>query len=531
MRARTIMVQGTGSSVGKSLMATALCRIFRQDGYSVAPFKAQNMSLNSFVTPDGAEIGRSQAVQADAAGVEPTADMNPVLLKPEVDYRSQIVVMGRPAGRLESKRFNQRKEGLWEVVAGALDRLRTRFDVVVIEGAGSPAEINLRRGDIVNMEVALHTRSPVLLVGDIDKGGVFASVYGTVMLLCAEERDLIQGVLINKFRGDLSILKPGLGMLEELIGVPVLGVVPYFSDIYVPEEDSPATRNTLRSVSGAVIDVAVIALPHISNFDDFDPLDREPGVGLRYVRSTDQLGRPDMVIIPGTKTTVADLAYLRDNGMADRLVQLVKDGVAVVGICGGYQMLGCDILDLERVESECGRVPGLGFLPVTTRFAPQKETHRVSGFVTADRGLLDGSRGLAFEGYEIHMGSTTPAEGQDSVRSEGTSGCESANPFQLLKRSGRQVDVDDGYLSADGWVIGTYIHGLFRNTQLRRNLVRALAKRKHVRLPPPEDDLSQDSEYDRLADLVRDNLDMDSIYRLVGLPHHRCDTNTLASRR
>ena len=271
------MVQGTGSSVGKSLLATALCRIFRQDGYSVAPFKAQNMSLNSYVTPDGAEIGRAQVVQAEAAEVLPTADMNPILLKPEADYRSQLVVMGRPKGVMESTAFTQRRKGLWRVVADALDRLRSDFDVVVIEGAGSPAEINLRRGDIVNMEVALHARAPVLLVGDIDKGGVFASVYGTIMLIAPDERKLVQGVVVNKFRGDLSVLKPGLRRLEELTGVPVVGVVPYFSDIYIPEEDSPAAQNSLKVSPASVVDVAVLALPRIANFDDFDPFKREQG--------------------------------------------------------------------------------------------------------------------------------------------------------------------------------------------------------------------------------------------------------------
>ena len=346
------MVQGTGSSVGKSLLATALCRIFRREGYRVAPFKAQNMSLNSFVTHDGAEIGRAQAVQAEAARVLPTADMNPILLKPEADYRSQLVVMGRPGGVIESRFFNRRKDGLWEVVTAALDRLRSEFDLVVIEGAGSPAEINLRQGDIVNMEVALHAGSPVLLVGDIDKGGVFASLFGTVFLLAPEERGLVKGVIINKFRGDESILKPGLRQLEELTSVPVLGVLPYFTDLYIPEEDSPATHNTLdRPSEASLIDVAVLALPHIANFDDFDPLKREEAVGVRYVRSRDELGSPDLVIIPGTKTTVPDLQHLTASGIADRLLTLTRQGTAVIGICGGYQMLGQRLLDPGGVES------------------------------------------------------------------------------------------------------------------------------------------------------------------------------------
>ena len=332
MSAKTIMVQGTGSSVGKSLLATALCRIFRQDGYRAAPFKAQNMSLNSSVTPEGAEIGRAQAVQAEAAGVAPTVDMNPVLLKPEVDYRSQLIVMGKPEGHIESRRFNNRKNSLWEVVSGALDRLRSQFEVVVIEGAGSPAEINLRHGDIVNMKVALYADAPVLLVGDISLGGVFASLYGTTELLAPEEKKLVAGTIVNKFRGDASLLEPGLRELEELTGVPVLGVVPYFHDIDIPEEDSPADRSR-GSNGNTVLKIAVVALPHISNFDDFDPLARERGVEVRFVREPDELIEPDLIVVPGTKTTVADLAHLRDTGIADRLTALARAGIPVIGVC------------------------------------------------------------------------------------------------------------------------------------------------------------------------------------------------------
>ena len=497
------MVQGTGSSVGKSLLATGLCRIFRQDGYSVAPFKAQNMSLNSFVTTDGAEIGRAQAVQAQAAGVLPTADMNPVLLKPEADYRSQLIVMGRPAGHIDSKRFNEPKPGLWEAVTGALDRLRAEFDMVVIEGAGSPAEINLRRGDIVNMEVALYARSPVLLVGDIDKGGVFASLYGTMMLIAPEERELVAGSVISKFRGDVSILRPGLRDLEELTGAPVLGIVPYFHDIYVPEEDSPGGRSTVRP-DGALLDIAVIALPHISNFDDFDPLDQEPGVGLRYVRTTRDLGRPDMVIIPGTKTTITDLGTLRESGLAEAVLSLARDGASVVGICGGFQMLGRAVYDPEGVESRRGEVAGLGLLPVVTRFDSHKETHQVSGRVAADRGLVDGARGLEFEGYEIHMGSS---EAQDAGPA----------PFELSRRAGGQAAKGDGAISADGWTLGTYVHGLFHNAELRRRILGNLAERKGVVLPRSDAPFSQSAEYDKLAELLRESLDMDAVRRTAGL--------------
>ena len=508
MTAKTLMVQGTGSSVGKSLLVTALCRIFRQDGHSVAPFKAQNMSLNSYVTLDGAEIGRAQVVQAEAAGVLPTADMNPVLLKPEADHRSQLIVMGKPAGTLESRVFNQKKEGLWDAVSGALDRLRAEFDVVVIEGAGSPAEINLRQGDIVNMEVALYANAPVLLIGDIDKGGVFASIYGTILLLAQNERELVRGVIINKFRGDISILEPGLRQLEALTDVPVLGVVPYFRDIYIPEEDSPASRN-ITEYSGVppLIDIAVLALPHISNFDDFDPLSREEGVGVRYVRTEDELGSPDLIIVPGTKTTVADLKYLRETGLADRLKSIDAGKTAIIGICGGYQMLGRWIIDSERVESDEEKTPGLGLLPVVTRFASHKQTHQVSGWVAADHGLLEGAAGLPLGGYEIHMGATI-----------GDPGATTETPFRLRRSDGKH-EAGDGTISIDGWVMGTYVHGIFHSTELRRSILNKIAARRGVSLQFKEDAFSQSREYDKLADLVRSSLDMDAIYKIVGLPH------------
>jgi adenosylcobyric acid synthase len=502
------MVQGTGSSVGKSVMVSALCRIFLQDGYSVAPFKAQNMSLNSSVTPDGAEIGRAQTVQAEAAGVLPTVDMNPVLLKPEVAYRSQLVVMGKPAGSLESRDFMRRKDRLWDVVAGALDRLRNEYDVVVVEGAGSPAEINLRKGDIVNMEVALHADAPVLLLGDIDKGGVFASLYGTVLLLSSEERALVKGTVINKFRGDVSVLQPGLRELERLTKVPVLGVVPYFRDIDIPEEDSPSGESMELSAF-AVVDVAVLALPHIANFDDFDPLKRDAGVGLRYVRSLDQLGDPDLVIVPGSKTTVADLRHLRATGIADRLIELADSGTCVIGICGGYQMLGELILDPDGVESDVERTRGLGLLPEVTRFTPEKQTHRVSGYVSEGRGLLKGVTDVSFDGYEIHMGVSAVENSPGEYRA--------TSPFRLVRRSGLEVDAPDGSLAGDGWVMGTYVHGLFHNTELRRGIVSQVAAKKGAALEFADDAFSQSEQYEKLADLVRRHLNMEDLRRIVGL--------------
>ncbi len=503
------MVQGTGSSVGKSLVTTALCRIFSQDGYRVAPFKAQNMSLNAGVTPDGLEMGRAQVVQAEAAGIAPSVDMNPVLLKPEADDRSQLVVMGRPTGVLDSVDYPSRKARLWDVVTSALDRLRSHYDIVVVEGAGSPAEINLRQGDIVNMEVALYARAPVLLVGDIDKGGVFASLYGTVMLLDQADRSMIGGLVINKFRGDISLLEPGLGQIEELTGLPVLGVIPYCQEIYIPEEDAvqAARMEGASGKSTGLLDVAVVALPHISNFDDFDPIARELDVTLRYARGADELGTPDLVIIPGTKTTVEDLRSLRESGMAQAVSRLVRTGTAAMGICGGYQMMGAVISDPLGVESNITSEPGLGLLDVQTRFAMEKTTTRVTAEVTFDAGLLEGAGGLRFDAYEIHMGDTRPNE---------ASGGDGVNPAVLVGGASTNERVI-GLASVDGWVLGTCTHGFFADTRIRRLVLGNVARRKGVELQFDEDTFSQSREFDKLAALVRRSLDMGRIGAMLGI--------------
>ena len=502
------MVQGTASHVGKSVLVTALCRIFRQDGYRVAPFKAQNMSNNSFVTPDGGELGRAQAVQAEACGVEPTVEMNPILLKPEADHSSQVVLLGRPAGRASAEYFATAKPMLWQAVAQSLDTLRTQYDVVVVEGAGSPAEINLKQNEIVNMRVALHSGAPVLLVGDIDRGGVFASLVGTMEILDPQERDAVSAFIINKFRGDVSLLEPGLVWLEERTAKPVLGVVPYYKDIEIAEEDSVSLeeRQQLKSQTGYALDIAVLGLPHISNFDDFDPLKREPGVRLRYVENRDSLGEPDLIILPGTKTTVADLWWLRERGFAESIRQQAAAGTPVIGICGGFQMMGRRILDPHGVESPDPEAEGLGLLPVDTVFEPVKETHRVRGVVSATPGLLARAANAAIEGYEIHMGSSTPV---GSV----------AQPFRISRASGQSAS-DDGAIAANGRALGTYVHGLFNSYSLRRALLEQLAEWKGVELPPPSDtggQLSRDSEYDKLAQTVRDSLDMEHLYRITGL--------------
>ncbi|HEU4321950.1 MAG TPA: cobyric acid synthase [Roseiflexaceae bacterium] len=501
MPARVIMVQGTMSSVGKSLLVAALCRIFRQDGQRVAPFKAQNMALNSFVTADGLEIGRAQAMQAEAAGVDVTVEMNPVLLKPEADSISQIVVLGRPWQRLRAREYWARRSELWSVVTGALDALRERFDLVVIEGAGSPAELNLKRGDLVNMAVARYAGAPVLLVGDIDRGGVFAQLLGTLDLLEPEERALVRGLVVNKFRGDLALFQDGVAILEARGGVPVLGVVPFVRDLRVADEDSVALdAPAAPPAPGQTLEIAVLRLPRISNFDDFDPLRAEPDVALRFVDRPEDLGAPDLLIIPGTKTTVADLAWLRERGLAERAVALARAGTPLLGICGGYQMLGERICDPQGVESDAPVVPGLGLLPVETVFAAEKQTVRARGAVCADRGLFAGCAGLPLVGYEIHMGRSTPS-----------------GPAAPLLHLSSPADARDGALSPDGWVAGAYLHGLFDNDALRHRLLANLAARRG--LPPRNASARHDraAAYDRLADAVRSSLDMQALRRIAGL--------------
>ena len=524
MPGKVLMVQGTASHVGKSVLVSALCRIFRQDGLRVAPFKAQNMSNNSYVTPDGGEIGRAQAVQAEAAGVEARVEMNPVLLKPEADHRSQVVLLGRPQLSARSLDYVELKSRLWDSVRRSLDTLRNEYDVVVIEGAGSPAEINLKASEIVNMRVALYAGAPVLLCADIDRGGVFASVVGTLELLDPPERDAIKGVVINKFRGDPGLLTDGLRWLEERTGTPVVGVVNHFRDIHIPEEDSVALDLPGRTPGGRVLDIAVIQVPHISNFDDFEPLARENGVSLRYVNSPRQLARPDLVVLPGTKTTIPDLAWMDERGLSKAVTEAYRDGTAVIGICGGYQMLGAKLYDPEMVESPRTEMPGLGILPLTTRFGGSKETHRVQGRIYGNEGLLAGAKGLSIRGYEIHMGRTSgggpdPAFNSASSPDPGFH-IEDMPAFHIEDRAGVGADPSnsfDGVLDQSGWVMGTYIHGLFHNGGLRQALLQALARRKGVSLPLSPEDLALDLEYDKLADWVRGSLRMDLVYRMAGL--------------
>jgi len=500
MPAKTLMIQGTASTVGKSILVAALCRIFKQDGLGVAPFKAQNMALNSFVTKEGGEIGRAQAVQAEAAGVEPSVDMNPVLLKPEADARSQVIVRGKVAKTISAGDYYLYTPSLLKTVEDSLNRLRSAYDVVIIEGAGSPAEINLRQREIVNMRVARMARAPVLLVGDIDRGGVFASLVGTLELLEEEERRHIKGLIINKFRGDLKLLQPGLELLEERTSRPVLGVVPYFRDIVIAQEDSVYLDERAESPLSADLDIAIMRLSHISNYDDFDPLEEE-GCRVRYVASLAEMGMPDLIIIPGTKITIRDLLYLWRSGLAETIVQQARNGTAVIGICGGYQMLGRSVHDPGGTESSESAALGLGLLDMVTTFAPEKSTTQVRGRVAADRGILKGMKGQEVVGYEIHMGQT--------------SGSEDMGAFHIYETPAGKADYSDGAINAQGTVLGTYMHGLFHNHAFRQTMLNTLRRRRGLPERWGGGVVDKEQQYDRLADLVRRSLDMAAVYKIV----------------
>lgn len=499
MPAKTLMIQGTASSVGKSIIVTALCRIFRQDGFKVAPFKAQNMALNSFVTREGGEIGRAQAVQAEAAGIEPSVHMNPVLLKPEAEAKSQVIVLGKVAKTLEASQYYSYTSHLLRIIESSLNQLRSAYDIVVIEGAGSPAEINLKEKEIVNMRIAKMASAPVLLVGDIDRGGVFASLIGTLELLTEEERNLINGFIINKFRGDLELLKPGLDLLEKRASKPVLGVIPYFRDITIAQEDSVYLEERPTSSANGNLDVAIIRLPHISNYDDFDPLE-EQGCTVRYITANSELGSPDLIILPGTKSSIADLIYLQQHGLARAITQQVKAGTPVIGICGGYQMLGKSIDDPYKIESKEGKVAGLGLLDNETIFDHDKTTTQVKAQVIAEDGLLKGLKGIEVSGYEIHMGQT-----------------KSQNPlpaFQVLETPQGKVNYFDGAISSNGWIFGTYIHGLFHNPNFTHAFLNRLQQLQGL---PAATAISvnRQEQYDKLAEIIRQNLDMPQVYKIT----------------
>jgi adenosylcobyric acid synthase len=502
------MVQGTASSVGKSLIVAALCRIFHREGLSVAPFKAQNMALNSFVTPDGGEIGRAQAVQAEAAGIEPRVEMNPILLKPEGGMRSQVIVLGKPRGRMTWSEYQQLKPEFVRIIADSLSRLRAQHDLIIIEGAGSPAEINLAAQDIVNMHVAAEAEAPILLVGDIDRGGIFAHLVGTMELLSPADRARVAGFLINQFRGDPAFLAPGLEFLRARFQIPVLGVIPYVERLRIADEDSVALedRRNRRASGSGQIDIAVIRLPRISNYDDFLALEHEEGVTVRFVEEASELAGADLAIIPGSKSTVADLGWLHESGFARAVGARAREGDLVAGVCGGCQMLGERIEDPHRVESDQASARGLGLLPIITRFAKTKLTAQVRARVEA-LSILSGATVVADEisAYEIHMGSVERVAG-------------TAAPFRIVARNGTPVDTLDGAINRDNTVAGTMLHGIFENDALRAAFLGALRQRKGLAASDGTRSVaSREAEYDRLAAAVADSVDLPMLRKIAGL--------------
>ena len=498
-----IMFAGTGSDVGKSIIAAAFCRIFKQDGYQPAPFKAQNMALNSFATPEGLEIGRAQAVQAEAAGVPCHTDMNPLLLKPQSDHTSQVVLNGRPIGNRNAYEYF-RKEGRDELRregCAAYDRLAARYNPVVLEGAGSISEIKLRDTDLVYLPMALHAGADVTLVGDIDRGGVFASVYGSLMLLRPHERERIKGILINKFRGDIRLFESGITMLEELCGIPVVGVVPYYRDIYIEEEDSVAlAAKSVRAEKGKV-NIAVILLRHLSNFTDFNVLERDPRVHLFYTNNVDELAKADVILLPGSKSTLNDLYELRRNGVAAAIIRAHREGATVMGICGGYQMMGQEVLDPEHVEGDIERLPGLGLLPISTRMSGEKVTRQVKFGLCNPHSPSSTLHSPFMQGYEIHMGVTTPVEGTPD------------SPLNLLENGST-----DGYC-VDSTCMGTYIHGILDNPEFIDFLLAPFADKLSGNAGAFDYHTFKEEQYDRLAEHVRRHVNLPLIYQILTKNH------------
>lgn len=480
------MFAGTGSDVGKSIIAAAFCRIFRQDGYHPAPFKAQNMALNSYATPDGLEIGRAQAVQAEAAGIACHTDMNPLLLKPQSDHTSQVVLGGKPIGTKNAYDYWRRGQSDIDFrgeVCKAFDRLAAKYNPIVMEGAGSISEINLRATDLVNMSMARHAHADVILVGDIDRGGVFASVYGSIALQTPEDRPLIKGIIVNKFRGDMSLFDEGRRMMEDLCGVPVLGIVPYYKDIHIEEEDSVALSQKSMEAERGKVNIAVVMLQHLSNYTDFDSLEQDPRVHLFYTNNVDDIKKADIIILPGTKSTLHDLYELRRNGCAQAIVRAHRNGATVLGICGGYQMMGIEVCDPHHVEGDIERLPGLGLLPTTTNMSGEKTTRQV----TCEYG----------QGYEIHMGETHPF------------GDAPHSPLLHLA-DGRE----DGYL-VDARCMGTYVHGILDNTPFVEFLLAPFAEKMALAGKPFDYHAFKEEQYDKLAAHVRQHVDMERIYKIL----------------
>ena len=501
MKAQAIMIQGTASNVGKSVIAAGLCRIFKQDGFSVAPFKSQNMALNSFITKEGLEMGRAQVVQAEAAGIEPLCDMNPVLLKPTGEKKSQVIVQGEVWRDMDAQKYYGYKKIFMPKVMESYERLAARHDLIVIEGAGSPAEINLRENDIVNMAMARAAGAPVLLAGDIDRGGVFAALAGTLLMLAENERAYVKGIVINKFRGDKTLLESGLMQLEDIIHKPVLGVIPYAA-FDIDDEDSLSGRFYDTS-SNAVVVIAVPKFPHISNFTDFNALSRVAGLGVRYIDNVRGLKDADMVVLPGTKNTMASLRWLYASGIAGEIQKSAARGMPVLGICGGYQMLGRTLKDPLGVE-EGGEMEGLGLLPGETVFAPEKTRAQVKGCFGRLSGVLSPLSGLPLEGYEVHMGAASFT-------------AEEPPPFARLRRITGGAEKNDGVFARN--VYGTYVHGVFDSGQTAQVLFNLLCEQKGIKPGQTELPLSfreyKETQYDKLAAHLRANIDMPAVYRII----------------
>lgn len=500
--AKAIMIQGTMSNAGKSLIVAGLCRIFKQDGYRVAPFKSQNMALNSFITKEGLEMGRAQVVQAEAAGIEPSVLMNPVLLKPINDTSSQVIIHGEVSCNMSAKEYYERKREIVPEIRKAYDELNSKYDIIVIEGAGSPAEINLKENDIVNMYMAKLAKAPVLLVGDIDRGGVFASLVGTMMLFDETESAMVKGILINKFRGDKTILQPGLDMLEDIVHVQTVGVIPYLQ-IDIDDEDSLTERFDKKTEIG-LIDIVVIRIPRISNFTDFNVLEYIPGVTLRYVKSVGELRNPDMIILPGTKNTMEDLLWMRQNGLEASILKHAAEGKPIFGVCGGYQMLGEKLSDPYRVESG-GTIAGMGLLPAETIFEQEKTRTQVKGkFHSNLTGLLKDLSQVEIEGYEIHMGQTLLLD-------------KKVGDLTILDEiSGKPADEKAGMCFEN--IYGTYIHGIFDKEDVAKTIVKALYKSKGLHYEEVEGLNVHDykeKQYDLLAQGIRENIDMKLLYEIL----------------
>lgn len=489
--AKVIMVQGTMSNAGKSLLVAGLCRIFKQDGYRVAPFKSQNMALNSFITEEGLEMGRAQVMQAEAAGIKPSVCMNPILLKPTNHVGSQVIVSGEVLGNMSARDYFSHKKSLIPDIKKAFRKLEELADIIVIEGAGSPAEINLKANDIVNMGMAEMVDAPVILVGDIDRGGVFAQLLGTLILLEDEEKERVKGLVINKFRGDKTILDPGIAMLEERGNVPVVGVVPYM-ELSLEDEDSLTERFDKTEIS--CIDLAVIRYPRISNFTDFNVFEQIPGVSVRYVTNVRELQNPDMIVLPGSKNTMEDLKWMRQNGL-EAAVKKKSEQIPVFGICGGYQMLGMEIADPHGCESG-GSMRGMELLPLKTTLKPEKTRCQTTGNIPELKGMFSNLSGFAYVGYEIHMGETNTTESESTV------------PVVVC--------------GANPNVYGTYIHGIFDQAEIASGIVQKLAEKKGVKLEEyavMDYQKFKEQQYDKLAEILREYLDMEAIYGILGDVH------------